>query len=152
MRIIILTTPILFLAFSALAYPIAATAQTDAPKPAEDRDKPLSFWMEKKIEYTQDMLRGLVGGDLDAVAEKAEQMRLLSKVEGWIRGKKPGYRAQLQVFEFANNEMLRQSRRKNLEGTTMAFQQLTAACVSCHRILRETNGDAHAAGNRKSAD
>lgn len=135
-----------------IGFLLLISAQVAAQKPSTDSDKieepPLSFWMEKKIEYSQQMLRGLVTGDLDQVAEKAEQMRLLSKVEGWIRGKKPGYRMQLQVFEFANNEILRQSQHKNLEGTTLAFQQLTAACVSCHRTLRETNGGSAKGANR----
>ena len=100
-------------------------------------DKPVSFWMEKKLEYSQEILRGLATGDLDDVAEKAEQMRLLSKVEGWIRNRKPGYKAQFQAFEFANAEILRNARGDNLDGATLAFQQLTISCVSCHKILRD---------------
>ena len=121
---------------------LSGISQAQVPNHAEPKEKPLSFWMEKKVEYSQDILRGLVSGDLETVAERAEQMRVLSKVEGWIRGKKPGYRTQLQVFEFTNNEMLRHARNDNLEGTTMAFQHMTASCVSCHRSIRETNGHA----------
>ena len=155
MRIVNLTISIVLLSCVWTAFPAAATAQTKPPKKLarEVEEKPLSFWMEKKMEYAQDILRGLVRGDLDFVAERAEQMRVVSKVEGWIRGKKPGYRAHLQVFQFANSEISRQSRAGNLEGSTMAFQQLTASCVSCHRILRETNGHAdNAAGQTKPAD
>ena len=99
----------------------------------EQAEKPVSFWMEKKMEYSQTILRGLATGDLEAVAAAAEQMRLLSKVEGFIRGKKPGYRTQLQVFELANREIERQAKANNLEGAAMAFHQLTTSCVSCHR-------------------
>jgi cytochrome c556 len=115
----------------------------------DEADKPLSVWMEKKMEYSQAMLRGLVSGDLDSVAEKAEQMRVVSRVEGWIRGKKSGYRAQLQVFELTNNEILRQARAGNLEGTTMAFHQLTTSCVSCHKMTREPNGEEKPAESSK---
>ena len=104
--------------------------------PAKE-DKPVSFWMEKKLSYSQDILRGLATGELDLVAERADQMRLLAKVEGWVRNRKPGYRAQFQAFEFANAEILRNARADNLEGSAMAFQQLTASCVSCHKILRD---------------
>ena len=140
-------TPIALLACLCTLCPIAAMAQKEAKKAdrktAKEEEKPLSFWMEKKMEYSQDILRSLVSGDLEAVAERGEQMRVVSKVEGWIRGKKSGYRAQLQVFEFANSEIVRQARAENLEGTTLAFQHLTSACVSCHRTLRETNGHGH---------
>jgi cytochrome c556 len=93
--------------------------------------------MEKKLEYTQEILRGLATGDLKDVAENGEQMRLLSKVEGWIRNRKPGYRAQFQAFEFANAEIVRNANADNLDGAAMAFQQLTISCVSCHKILRD---------------
>jgi cytochrome c556 len=120
-----------------------ATLAADEPKKkkieAKQGHKPVSFWMEKKLQYTQDILRGLVTGDLDDVAEKAEQMRLLAKVEGWIRSRKPGYRAQMQAFEFANAEILRHAQADNVDGATIAFQQLTISCVSCHKMLRNVN-------------
>jgi hypothetical protein len=107
------------------------------PEPQDGEPKPVSFWMEKKLEYTQEILRGLAVGNLKDVAENGEQMRLLSKVEGWIRNRKPGYRAQFQAFEFANAEIVRNANAGNLDGAAMAFQQLTISCVSCHKILRD---------------
>lgn len=116
------------------------TIRADEPKQPkltpEQAKKPVSFWMEKKLEYTQDIFRGLVSGDLDEVAEKSEKMRVLSRVEGWIRRGKPGYRAQLQAFELANSEILRNARADKIDGATLAYQQLTVSCVSCHKILR----------------
>ncbi len=122
----------------------SAVAIADEPKTKKEDskkedDKPVSFWMEKKLEYTQGILRGLATGELDDVAEKGEQMRLLSKVEGWVRNRRPGYRAQFQAFELANGEIVRNAKSDNLEGATIAFQQLTITCVSCHKILRDTN-------------
>ncbi len=119
---------------------IADDPKTDPAEPASPSataDKPVSFWMEKKLEYSQEILRGLASGDLRDVADKAEQMRLLAKVEGWIRNRKPGYRAQFQAFQFANAEILRYARADNLDGATIAFQQLTISCVSCHKMLRD---------------
>lgn len=111
-----------------------------APTPDGDTgDKPVSFWMEKKLEYTQAILRGLAVGDLKSVEEKAEQMRVVARIEGWVRNRKPGYRAQFQAFEFANAEILRNAKAGNLEGATIGFQQLTISCVSCHKILRDVD-------------
>ena len=120
-----------------------ATVAADQPKnkktKAKPEQKPVSFWMQKKLEYTQEILRGLAMGDLETVAEKSDQMHRLSKIEGWIRSRKPGYSAQLQAFEFANAEILRNARADNLEGTAIAFQQLTISCVSCHKMLRNVD-------------
>ena len=113
-----------------------APAETDAK---HSNDKPVSFWMEKKLEYTQEILRGLAVGDLQTVQERAEQMRLVSRIEGWVRNRKPGYREQFQAFEFANAEILRNAKANNLDGATIGFQQLTISCVSCHKILRDVD-------------
>lgn len=78
-------------------------------------------------------------GDLQAVQEKAEQMRLVSRIEGWVRNRKPGYREQFQAFEFANAEILRNAKANNLDGAAIGFQQLTISCVSCHKILRDVD-------------
>lgn len=104
-----------------------------------DPKKPFGFWMEKKLEYSQLMLKGLAIGDLELVNTKARQMRVLSRAEGWIRRGKPGYTAQLQAFNFANAEIERHAKAGNLEGAAMGFQQLTISCVSCHSILRNRN-------------
>lgn len=117
---------------------LAGEGPQDTKDSAKD-PKPMSFWMEKKLSYAQDILRGLATGELELVAERADQMRLLAKVEGWVRNRRPGYRAQFQAFEFANAEILRNARGENLEGSAMAFQQLTASCVSCHKMLRDVD-------------
>jgi hypothetical protein len=114
-------------------------APAESGKSDDTSEKPVSFWMEKKLEYTQGILRGLAVGDLQSVQEKAEQMRVVSRVEGWVRNRKPGYREQFQAFEFANAEILRNAKADNLDGAAIGFQQLTITCVSCHKILRDVD-------------
>jgi cytochrome c556 len=123
-----------------MAIVVAVTDATAQSGKSDDvNDKPVSFWMEKKLEYSQGILRGLAVGDLQSVQEKAEQMRVVSRVEGWVRNRKPGYREQFQAFEFANAEILRNAKANNLDGATIGFQQLTISCVSCHKILRDVD-------------
>jgi hypothetical protein len=116
-----------------------ADPSDDLDAKEDPKSHPVSFWMEKKLEYSQEILRGLATGDLEVVAQKAEQMRVLSRIEGWVRNGKPGYRAQFQAFQFANAEILRNARADNLDGATLGFQQLTISCVSCHKILRDVD-------------
>jgi hypothetical protein len=135
MMVIVVATTLGFAAEDPGEAATDATAQSD--KSDDVNDKPVSFWMEKKLEYSQGILRGLAVGDLQSVQEKAEQMRVVSRVEGWVRNRKPGYREQFQAFEFANAEILRNAKANNLDGATIGFQQLTISCVSCHKILRD---------------
>jgi hypothetical protein len=88
--------------------------QTKEKQEASDEDKPVSFWMEKKLEYSQTLLRGLATGDFIAIEKSGRQLATLNRVEGFVR----------------------QAKKENLEGSTLAFNQLTVSCVNCHRSLR----------------
>lgn len=101
-----------------------------------DKSQPTSYWMQKKLEYSKNILAGISTGDLDKSVASAESMRRLSLIEGFIRGRTPGYRTQLQIFEESADEIIRQGKNDNLEGAALAFTQLTVSCVNCHKQLR----------------
>lgn len=99
--------------------------------------KPISFWMKTKLNASKSILEALTQGDFEKLEIEAEQMRLVGKLEGFVRSKNPDYKTQLHTFELANQELVRQSKRRNIEGATLAFNQLTTSCVACHVMLRE---------------
>lgn len=104
---------------------------------ADDEDQPDSFWMQKKLEHTQDVLSALATEDFEAIGVNAEAMRRLSRLEGFVRRSNvEAYRTQLKVFEFANQELARHAREKNIDGAALAFTQLTLSCVNCHKEIR----------------
>lgn len=107
-------------------------------KPPVEADSEPSIWMKKKMDYSKSILEGLAVGDFEKIAENAQAMQGLSKVEWFIRGQAPGYRTQLENFLDANKEIIKQAERDNLEGSTLAFTQLTISCVNCHKRLRES--------------
>jgi len=107
----------------------------DEPKPEQNHST--SFWMKKKLDFSQHILAGIATADFDAIVENAQAMRNLSKVEGFIRGQTPGYRTQLQIFDETAAEIARQAQKDNLDGVALAFTQLTISCVNCHKHLRE---------------
>ena len=109
----------------------------EAAKPETGPDKSAtSFWMEKKMGYTQEILRGLATSDFEAIGVNARQMRLLNRVEGFVRRRNTEYRLQLRTFERICGDMIEQADKENLAGATLAFNQLTVNCVSCHQSLR----------------
>ena len=113
------------------AVPPAADADADAAA------APHTVWMRKKLDYTQEILAGIAIADYDRIAKNASAMRALSRIEGFVRGRTPGYRAQLQIFENATDELLRQAEKENVDGAALAFTQLTISCVNCHKQLRQ---------------
>jgi hypothetical protein len=122
-----------------LMLPLAgATAQQPAGRPAGGEQE-MSYWMKKKLEHSQNILAGIADGDFEKIVVSTESMRSLSKVEGFIRGRTPGYRTQLQIFAESADEIARQANKDNLEGAALAFTQLTISCVNCHKQLRDAD-------------
>jgi hypothetical protein len=103
-----------------------------------------SVWMRKKLDYSRNILAGLASEDFEKIAQNAEAMQGMSTLEGFIRGRMPGYRTQLQVFQSANEELMKQAQKDNVEGAALAFTQLTISCVNCHKQLRDTQTSAPA--------
>ena len=99
-------------------------------------DQPMSVWMERKLDYSQSVFRALALGDLETVKLKAAQMNLVGKVEGFARIKNKPYQAQLHAFDRVSREIAQQADKGNIEGATLAFNQLTVSCVQCHKLLR----------------
>ncbi len=108
-------------------------------RPAVAEEKP-SDWMKQKLEMSQNILAGLTKGDFDAVETNAQKMNVVNFLEKLVATDQPHYKEymrQLSAFETANRELLRQSARKNIEGSTLAYMQLTVSCVQCHRVVRD---------------
>jgi hypothetical protein len=135
MRIIVLLVGscIIFVA----AYCQQEPNQTAVPITAKvTSEKTMSFWMAKKLELSKAILESLTTGNFDTMAKDAEQMQRLGRIEGLVRRNKD-YQTQMHSFRLANQELIRHSMRKNVEGATLAFNQLTTSCVVCHTMLRE---------------
>lgn len=109
----------------------------EAAAPEVTKDQPMSVWMEKKLEYSKNMLEALTAGRYEDIEKHAEQMRVIGKIEGFVRGRSSSYKSHLQTFDLATRELKRQARAENIEGATLAFHQLTTSCVTCHQSLRE---------------
>jgi hypothetical protein len=96
----------------------------------------MSFWMAKKLDYSKQILEALTAGQYDEIEIQAEKMRVLGKIEGFVRGHSGSYTTHLQSFDLATRELKRNAKAKSIEGATLAFNQLTTSCVTCHQSLR----------------
>ena len=106
-----------------------------AAEPQEE--KPASYWMRKKLEYSEKILGGLAAADFDTIGKTARTMSSLTHMEKWVRGTVPEYRTQLQVFQNANEQIIRAADKENLDGAALAYVQLTLSCVNCHKVVRD---------------
>jgi hypothetical protein len=114
----------------------AALAEEPAAT-AEQRHQP-SFWMKKKLEYSEQILAGLTSEDFDRIRNSAKAMNALGHIENWVHASRPGYRAQLTIFHDANEQLIAEANDDDLDGATLAYVQLTLSCVNCHKVVRDT--------------
>ena len=116
------------IAFVLVAARVAGAAESEEP----------SYWMKKKMEYSEKILAGLAKADFEAIEKNAMSMNGLSQIENWVRANSPAYKSQLATFRSANKSLIRMAQDEDIDGATLAFMQLTQSCVQCHKLIRDT--------------
>jgi len=111
----------------------------DAPVKLDPKGEahPPSIWMQQKLKQSQKIFAGMVEGDLFAVEEAARHLQFINRLENFVRGKSKEYRTQLKQFQYANTEILKGAKDKNLDRVTLGYNQMTTSCVACHKQLRK---------------
>lgn len=109
---------------------------TQDTTPTVTNERPMSFWMAQKIEYSKRILEALTKEDFAKVEAEAKQLRTLGKIEGFVRRKDPTYTRHQQSFDSSLVEIAAQAQEQNVEGAVLAFNQLTTSCIACHKTLR----------------
>jgi hypothetical protein len=99
------------------------------------QEKPPSL-MQMKLKYSQQILEGLSTENFEQIAKNARAMNGIGQLEQWFKADSPAYKTQLQVFRFANSELVRLAEEKNLDGASLAYLQTTISCVNCHKYIR----------------
>lgn len=100
-----------------------------------------SIWMQQKLKHSQKIFAGMVEGDLFAVEDAARNLKFTSRLEHFVKARHKGYRTQLKAFYFANEEILKGAREKNIDRVTLGYNQMTVSCVACHKQLRGGKGN-----------
>jgi hypothetical protein len=108
---------------------------------AAPTEKDISIWMHQKSALQQRLMQGLSEGDFDQIRKTAVLLNVLSYFEGRAHSENPEYKRQLGHFDWANRELVRMAKEENLEGATLAYNQLTVSCVYCHKTLRDKGQD-----------
>ena len=98
-------------------------------------------YMQAKLTQSQRILEGLVTHDFERVRKAAHSLTLNSLSSP---------RAEMddevddKVYEHFATEFMRLSskletsaRKRNLDGATLTYQQLTVTCIACHEHLRD---------------
>ncbi len=97
----------------------------------------MSFWMKKKLEYTDNILAGLTSEDY----EHDRQERPHDEYAGLLGEMGPrrlaGISPAVGIFQSANRQLIEMADEENLDGAAIAYVQLTLSCVNCHKVVRD---------------
>lgn len=100
-------------------------------------DERRAAFMRTKLTNSQQILEGLTLEDYDRIVKAAEQMRLLSLDESWQVIQSPEYVERSRDFRRAAEMLKENAVAQNVDGSTLAFFQMTQNCVSCHKYVRK---------------
>jgi hypothetical protein len=99
----------------------------------------LAGFMRPKLEHSKAVLEGLALENFELIDKNARALKDLSEAAEWKVSPNVTYlRYSIEVQRLAD-ELIEQARRKNIDGATLAYLQLTMTCVNCHKYVRQNN-------------
>jgi cytochrome c556 len=111
---------------------VAATGHGDEPK---EKKKP--SLMQKKLTHAQAVLEGLALNDFARIADSADELTTISKAAEWQMLKTATYELYSNEFRRATESLKKQAKAKSGDGATLAYVEMTFACVKCHQHVRD---------------
>lgn len=110
-----------------------------AADPLETKEKPenkVAFFMRAKLANSQSVLEGLVTEDFDLIEKGAERMIVMTKGAQWKVGAGEEYTTDTVRFVDTARDLIQNAKKKNIDGATLSYLQLTMRCVECHKHVR----------------
>ncbi|MBI2480816.1 MAG: hypothetical protein HYV60_19970 [Planctomycetia bacterium] len=102
----------------------------------EQEETPVKTFMHAKLAHSQSILEGLAVENYDQIAKSAQSLTLLSEEAGWNVIQTAEYAHQSDLFRRNTRTLTDAARKHNLDGSTLAFVQVTLNCVECHKHVR----------------
>lgn len=122
----------------AVAMPTLSGHGQEPKKLNEAIAKELNELMKRKLENAQKVLEGVALRDFNKIGKHADELITISKQAEWKVLKTPEYELYSNEFRRNAEELVQKAREKNLDGTALAYVDLTLTCVKCHKHVRET--------------
>jgi cytochrome c556 len=93
--------------------------------------------MAEKLKLSLALLEAVAKDDFEKMAGSAEGLIRVSKSTAWTAYKTHEYELLTNNYRSAAETIIRKAKAKNVDGTTLAYLDLTVTCVRCHQHCRE---------------
>jgi hypothetical protein len=94
-------------------------------------------FMRVKLNHTKEIVEGLALENFDAIARSAQALATMSLESSWNSFQTTEYIAFSRVFRDGADHLRQAALDHNLDGTTLAFFEVTLSCVQCHKYVRK---------------
>ena len=118
---------------------------TQQEKPAQSKQqqdkpekRPLSDFMQQKLDASNEILRGLMTDDLELVEENADKLLDMSREEKWRASNDMMYLQHSSQFGNAVDELREKAKDGSMDGASLAWINVTMSCIQCHNWVRNT--------------
>lgn len=102
----------------------------------DNADKSLDKFMQKKLDSSSDILRGLMIEDFGLIERSADQLLDMSKAESWRASNDMMYLQHSNQFRNAVDELRTKSKKHSIDGASLAWVNVTMSCIQCHEWVR----------------
>jgi hypothetical protein len=93
--------------------------------------------MREKLKHAQKVLEGVTLQDFKKIGKSADELLLLTKEEEWKVFRTPDYENHSNEFRRNVQGLIKSARGENLDGSALAYVEMTLTCVKCHKYVRE---------------
>ncbi|MCA9057198.1 MAG: hypothetical protein KDA85_01810 [Planctomycetaceae bacterium] len=120
----------------------AQTGSADASGPvvvaAADEDNAIQKFMRQKLVASNNILEGLVTDELTMVVDGADTLLKMGREEKWRASNDMIYHRYSTEFAQAVKEMKDEAEAQSMDGTSLAWINVTMKCLKCHEWVRNT--------------
>ena len=93
--------------------------------------------MTEKLDSSKTLLEGIALADFNKISNSADRLIQISKKDEWSVYKTPRYESHTNEFRRALENIVQKANKKNIDGVTLAYFDMTMSCVRCHQHVRE---------------
>ena len=104
----------------------------------DDPESPLKKFMRQKLHASNQILEGLCTEDLEMVSAGSDTLMKMSGEEKWRVSNDMMYRRYSTEFMNAVDELQKEAKDNDMNGTSMAWVNVTMKCLKCHEWVRNT--------------
>ncbi|QDT09547.1 hypothetical protein [Planctomycetes bacterium K23_9] len=116
----------------------ADSASSGAPVLVASPTAASSALMKAKLGRSQKVLEGLLRKDFDQIASGAREMKRISEAAEWPRARDNVYEHFSAEFRRQCSQLESLASRRNHEGVTFVYLQMTTTCIQCHDHVRDS--------------